>query len=86
MEKKQQRLERIAELHYSTEYQRIELVVPHGTPFRELGKITARLFEDVIQRLPRGCTTCKSGDDFLIRERLEHVMRVDLDSMRIIEG
>jgi hypothetical protein len=75
---------RAAELQYSEQYGRIEFVVPHRTTFAELAKISPKLFADVIQRLPRGCTACKSGDDFIIRERLEHVLRVDLDSMEVI--
>jgi hypothetical protein len=74
---------RIAELQYSEKYRRVELVVPHGTTFKELAQITPRLFDDIIQRLPRGCTMCKSGDDFNIRERLEHVLEVDLNTMKI---
>jgi hypothetical protein len=74
----------MAELQYSEQYRRIELVVPHGTTFKELAKIGPKLFEDIIQRLPRGCTSCKSGDDFFIRERLEHVLQVDLESMKVI--
>jgi hypothetical protein len=76
--------QRLAELQYSEQYRRIEFVVPHGTTFKELGKIVPKLFDDIIQRLPRGCNQCKSGDDFFVRERLEHVLQVDLDSMKII--
>ncbi len=77
--------ERIAELGYSEEYRRIELTVPHGTKLAELGKIKEALFGDWVSRLPRGCQTCTSGDSLTIRERLQEVILVDLESMRVIE-
>lgn len=76
---------RIAELAYSKEAGRIELTVPHGTRFKDLSKIIEKLaVPDFVGRLPRGCLQCTSGDHFDIRERLEHVIRVDLDRGAII--
>jgi hypothetical protein len=69
---------RIADLGYSTALGRIELTVPHGTKFKDLSKIIDRL-PDFVAKLPRGCLQCTSGDHFHIRERLEEVIRVDLD-------
>ncbi len=75
----------VAELQYSREYGRLEIVVPHGTKASQLAKLHASLFTDLVKRLPRGCLACLSGEPFVIRERLEHVLRVDLDSMKVLE-
>ncbi len=75
---------RVAELHYSKEERRFELVVPRGTKFSELGKIIDLMSRDIVGKLPRGCTPCTSGDHFAIRERLEQVIRVDLEHGKII--
>jgi hypothetical protein len=72
--------ESIAEVGYSKDLNRIEVVVPHGTKSADLSKVMGVLFsKDIISRLPRGCTHCTSGDHLLIRERLENVIRVDLN-------
>jgi len=75
---------RLAEVGYSEKYRRLELSVPYGTKAAELAKLSDRLFVDVLTRLPRGCQPCLSGEDLFIRERLEHVLQVDLDSMEIV--
>lgn len=77
--------QQLAELQYSAEYNRIELIVPHGTKFTDFAKISEKLFADVVGRLPRGCDNCFSGEDFNIRERLEHVLFVDFESMEIVD-
>jgi hypothetical protein len=77
---------RTAELQYSPEYSRLELVIPQGTKTAQLAKLREILFTDLIARLPRGCPACLSGDSLIIRERLEHVLKVDLESMSVIEG
>jgi hypothetical protein len=77
--------QRIAELAYSKEHGRLELTVPHGTKTADLPKMLEVLFSQaIIGRLPRGCQTCTSGDHFLVRERLENVIRVDLDKKAIV--
>jgi hypothetical protein len=76
--------QRLAELGFSEDYARVELVLPHGTKSAELAKLSDKLFGDLIAQLPRGCQACLSGHAFNIRERLEHVLQVDLDSMEII--
>jgi len=76
--------QRVAELHYSEDYNRIELVVPHGTKTAQLGKLLEVVSREALARLPRGCTQCTSGDHLLIRERLEHVIRVDLDKGTVL--
>jgi hypothetical protein len=77
--------QQIAELGYSKDYSRIELMVPHGTKLTDIAKFREQLFGDWISKLPRGCQTCTSGDSLIIRERLEHVLLVDLESMQILE-
>jgi hypothetical protein len=74
-----------AELQYSSEYHKIELVVPYGTKIKDFAKVSGKVFGDLVGRLPRGCENCFSGEDFNIRERLEHVLFVDLESMQIVE-
>jgi hypothetical protein len=76
--------QRLAELGFSEEYARVELVVPHGLKSAELAKLSDRLFGDLITSLPRGCQACLSGHSFNIRERLEHVVQIDLESMEIV--
>ncbi len=76
----------VAELQYSQEYGRLELVLPHGTKISQLAKLREDLFTNLVGRLPRGCGACISGESFLIRERLENVLRIDLDTMRVLEG
>ncbi len=76
---------RVAELQYGKRGDQtvLELAVPKGTKLAEALKLKETL-ADHIARLPRGCGPCLSGEPFLIRERLEHVIRVDLDTLRVI--
>jgi hypothetical protein len=70
----------VAEIGYSQDLRRIELVVPHGTKTTELSAIMSIVFrKEFIGRLPRGCTACTSGDHLLVREELADVIEVDLD-------
>ena len=78
---------RIAELHYSKErpIPVAELVVPHGTRLLDLLKVQDLISREVLPQIsPRGCQACLSGCDLIIRERLENVIRVDLDAGQII--
>jgi hypothetical protein len=71
---------RAAEIGYSKELHRIEVLVPHGTKAAELGVIMSNILSGgIIGRLPRPCTTCTSGDHWLVREALESTISVDLD-------
>lgn len=77
--------QRIAELGYSKDPGRLEVVVPHGTKLSDLAKICDVLFSgDIASRLPRGCLGCHSGDHLTIRERFETVIQVDLEKRAII--
>jgi hypothetical protein len=76
--------ERFAEVGYSKEQRQIELLVPYGTKVADLAKTIDFLARDVFSKLPRGCTPCTSGDHFIIRERLENVIKVDLDKQVIV--
>jgi hypothetical protein len=75
---------RVAEIGYSEKYGRLELALPFGTKVTDFAKVNEKLFGDLVGRLPRGCQACLSGEDFLIRERLEHVLQVDLETLEII--
>jgi hypothetical protein len=76
---------RVAEVAYSKDLNRIEVVLPNGTRLGDFAKISDVVFgRDIMGRLPRGCQTCTSGDHLMIRERLEHVIRVDLEKRTII--
>jgi hypothetical protein len=64
---------------YSEAEKVIEVVVPKGTKSAELAKIlSVVVVPGVIGRLPRPCTTCTSGDHWVIREELDAVINVDL--------
>ena len=76
----------VAEIGYSKQTNQLELVVPHGTKSADLHKIIDSLqSKGFVARLPRGCNTCLSGAQFNIRERLEEVIRVDLNTYKIVE-
>jgi len=56
----------------------IEVVVPAGTSHRELGKLN---LVDLLSKFrPSGCGACLSGGHLLIREKLEKVLPVDLNT------
>ncbi|SRR6266496_5490945 len=76
---------RLAEVGYSKESREIHLVVPYGTRLADISKAMGFLARDVFSKLPRGCTACTSGDHLIIRERLENVIRVDLDRQGILK-
>jgi hypothetical protein len=75
----------VAELGYSKDLHQIELLLPHGTKLTSLAGIRDELFGDWISRLPRGCQACTSGESLIIRERLEHVLPIDLEQMQVLE-
>ncbi|HYP23691.1 MAG TPA: hypothetical protein VEV43_08965 [Actinomycetota bacterium] len=77
--------ENLIELGYSEKKGMIEVTLPSGFTSQKFGRISDRLIADLINRLPRGCQACLSGESLIIRERLENVLRVDLDSMEIVE-
>jgi hypothetical protein len=76
--------QRLAELGYSEKYGKVELVLPHGTKTADFARLSDRLFVDIFSKLPRGCQACLSGESFLVRERLENVLQVDLEKMEIV--
>ena len=66
------------QLGFSPKSGQLELVVPHGTKFADLGKILNHIDTSALSRLPRGCAPCLSGQPFNIRERFEEVISVEL--------
>ncbi len=71
-----------ATIGYSKELKQIEITVPHGTKSADMAHVlTATLSKAILARLPRGCTTCTSGDHLLIREQLQEVINVDLEKV-----
>ena len=78
--------DRIADVAYSKDLQRLELTVPYGTTLKDLSKILVDISSvDIMGNLPRGCMQCTSGDHLNVRERLKHVIRVDLDKKKIVD-
>lgn len=69
------------ELGFSPRTGQLELVVPHGTKFADLGKIFQQIDASALARLPRGCTPCISGQPFNIRERFEEVISVEIPQL-----
>jgi hypothetical protein len=69
------------ELGFSPSTGRLELVVPHGTKFADLGKIFQQIDASALARLPRACTSCISGHPFNIRERFEEVISVEIPQL-----
>jgi len=63
----------------------VEVIVPFGTTLAETFKLHDVLSKEVIAKLsPRGCLQCNSGVDIWIHEIFDDVIRVDLESMKII--
>ena len=76
---------RTAEVHYGTDG-RIDLSVPQGTKLADIEKLQEFVHKQLIPKInPRGCQACLSGVHFNIGERLEKVIRVDLDKMAAIK-
>jgi hypothetical protein len=77
---------KVAELGYSKHTNQFDLVVPQGTKTADLHNILGSLQSGgFVGRLPRGCNTCLSGAQFNIRERLQEVINVDLESFKAVE-
>jgi hypothetical protein len=76
---------KVAELSYSKHTNQLELVVPHGTKTADLHNIVTSLNKGgFVAKLPRGCNTCLSGAQFNIRERLQEVINVDLETFKAV--
>jgi hypothetical protein len=76
-----------AEIRYSTAGIRpmIDVAVPYGTTLAQTVRLHEVLSRDIISKLsPRGCAQCNSGVDIWIHERFDDVIRVDLESMKIV--
>jgi len=77
---------KVAEISYSKQTNQFDLVVPHGTKTADLHSIIGSLQSGgFVGRLPRGCNTCLSGSQFNIRERLQEVISVDLETFKSVE-
>jgi hypothetical protein len=78
---------RIAELQYSPEYGRLEMTVPHGSTYEEFAGLSQKLLEpNLVKKLGGACPRCLSGLSLIIREQLEHVIHVDLDTGKTVGG
>ena len=73
-----------ATLGYDREAHTIELVVPPGTKHGEIAELRELVFGSLIARLPRGCQTCLSGDNFNVRESLDNVIRVNIENLEVM--
>ena len=76
---------REVEIGYDRESREIQVLLPNGVKLAELAKVIDFMASDVFAKLPRGCTNCTSGDHLVIRERLENVIKVDLDQRVIMK-
>lgn len=55
---------------------RLEILIPQGMSHKDLARIT---LGDLLSKFrPSGCQACLSGQDFIIRERFEKVLPVDI--------
>jgi hypothetical protein len=75
----------VAQVFYSkagpTGEPQVELLVPFGTRLVDTLKVQELLANELLPELsPRGCKPCHSGVIFTVRERLEEVVRVDLEA------
>ena len=75
---------------------RVKKVGPNGVPLAEIligNNESASQLGSIIQRVTRdkdllkkvglkACPACKSGFDFNIRERFEHILQVDMKDIR----
>lgn len=80
-------MKKTAEVQYTQEGPRpvVEMIVPHGTLLRDALKGQELLSRELFPKLtPRGCLPCISGVHFIIRERLERVIQVDLEAGQIV--
>jgi hypothetical protein len=78
---------KIAEVHFSKKPSgRVELLVPRGTKLKDVLKAQEVLSRELFPKLsPRGCLPCISGVPFLIREKLDNVIKVDLRAGEIVK-
>jgi len=54
----------------------LEIVIPKGISHKELTKVS---LGDLLSKFrPSGCGACLSGQDFIIRERFEKVLPIDI--------
>ena len=68
-----------AHVSYSPHSKQIEIVLPRGTKYADLSHVLRNVLgPNGIARLPRGCSTCTSGDHLLIREELAETVQVEL--------
>jgi hypothetical protein len=64
---------------------RLSVAVPSGTTLAEAVKLHEVLSSDVLSKVsPRGCLPCLSGVDIFIHEQWEEILKVDLDTMKVI--
>jgi hypothetical protein len=78
---------RLAEVQYTKEGPQplVEMSVPHGTLLQDVLKAQEVLSRELFPEIsPRGCLPCISGLHFVIRERFEEVIQIDLDAGEII--
>ena len=61
----------------------VEATVPNGTRLADAVKLQTVISDKVLKNL-RGCPACISGAHIIIRERLDDVIKVDLDKMEVI--
>jgi hypothetical protein len=64
----------------------VELQVPAGTTLEVSRKLESLIYEKIAPDILRlgPCPNCRSGLDLFIKERFEDVIRVDLESFKVM--
>jgi hypothetical protein len=61
-----------------------EILVDDNTPLEKLVDLQKHIFQssDLLKKVGlRGCGSCNSGLDIIIRRRFDHVIQVDLETL-----
>lgn len=65
---------------------RVEIEVPSGTTLEASQKLEAMIYAKIAPEILNiaACANCRSGLDVIVRERFEDIIRVDLESFKVM--